>query len=107
MFERQEVLRRQPSTAVDQTEQQVMNRYNAGQVSYSDVVNAQVSALSARRAVAQMAARRQNAAVALVRALGGGWKEWAAGRVFVGWALAHADVPCHHGVGLGPPYEVS
>ena len=75
VFEQQEVLRRQASVAADQTEQQVMNRYNAGQVSYSDVVTAQVSALSARRAVAQIAASRQNAAVALVRALGGGWKE--------------------------------
>ncbi|MBW8831767.1 MAG: efflux transporter outer membrane subunit [Burkholderiales bacterium] len=74
VLEQQEALRRQASEAADQTEQQVMNRYNAGQVSYTEVVTAQVSAMSARRAVAQIAASRQNAAVALIRVLGGGWK---------------------------------
>jgi len=74
VLEQQEVFRRQASEAADQAEQQVLNRYNAGQLSYSDVVTAQVAALSARRALAQIAASRQNAAVALIRVLGGGWK---------------------------------
>lgn len=74
VYEQQEALRREASVAADQTEQQVMNRYNAGQVSYTEVVTAQVSALSARRSLAQIEASRQTAAVALIRALGGGWR---------------------------------
>ena len=38
-------LRRQASDAADQTEQQILNRYRAGQVGYTDVVTAQASAL--------------------------------------------------------------
>ena len=66
-------LRRTASEAADQTEQQLLNRYKQGQVSYTDVVTAQASALSARRTLAQLAANRQAAAVALIQALGGGW----------------------------------
>ena len=73
VLEQQEALRRQASQAADLTEQQVMNRYNVGLVSYTEVVQAQVSALSARRTLAQIAASRQTAAVTLIRALGGGW----------------------------------
>ena len=47
-------LRRQASDAADQTEQQILNRYRAGQVGYTDVVTAQASALSARRALVQV-----------------------------------------------------
>ena len=67
-------LRRVASEAADQTEQQLLNRYKQGQVNYTDVVTAQSSALSARRTLAQLAANRQAAAVALIQALGGGWK---------------------------------
>jgi NodT family efflux transporter outer membrane factor (OMF) lipoprotein len=66
-------LRKAASEAADQTEQQLLNRYKQGQVSYTDVVTAQASALSARRTLAQLAANRQAAAVALIQALGGGW----------------------------------
>ncbi|HET9645149.1 MAG TPA: TolC family protein, partial [Burkholderiaceae bacterium] len=58
----------------DLTEQQVFNRYRAGQVSYTEVVTAQVSALSARRSLVQLGATRQAAAVVLIQALGGGWQ---------------------------------
>ncbi|RQP24795.1 efflux transporter outer membrane subunit [Piscinibacter terrae] len=74
ILEQQEALRRQASEAADLTEQQVMNRYQAGQVGYSDVVIAQITALSTRRSLAQAVANRQTAAVGLIRALGGGWK---------------------------------
>lgn len=67
-------LRRQASSAADQVEQQMLNRYNAGQVGYTDVVNAQVTALSARRQLVQAQADRQTTAVALIQALGGGWQ---------------------------------
>ncbi|MEP7101573.1 MAG: efflux transporter outer membrane subunit [Burkholderiales bacterium] len=68
-------LRRAASEAADLTEQQLLNRYQAGQVSYTDVVTAQASALSARRTLAQLAASRQAAAIALIQALGGGWQQ--------------------------------
>ena len=66
-------LRQQASSAADQVEQQMLNRYNAGQVGYTDVVTAQVTALSARRSLVQAQADRQTTAVALIQALGGGW----------------------------------
>jgi len=67
-------LRRQASDSADQTEQQILNRYRAGQLGYTDVVTAQASALSARRALVQVAVNRQIAAIALIQALGGGWE---------------------------------
>jgi NodT family efflux transporter outer membrane factor (OMF) lipoprotein len=73
VLEEQQARRREASEAADQTEQQVMNRYRAGQVSYTEVVTAQVTALNARRALLQAASSRQAAAVALIQALGGGW----------------------------------
>lgn len=69
----QEALLRQASSAADKTEEQELNRYKAGQVSYTDVVTAQVTALSARQSLVQSQATRQTTAVALVQALGGGW----------------------------------
>ncbi len=66
-------LLRQASDAADQTEQQILNRYRAGQLGYTDVVTAQASALAARRALVQVAVSRQITAIALIQALGGGW----------------------------------
>lgn len=70
----QAALRQAASEAADLTEQQLLNRYQAGQVGYTDVVTAQASALSARRTLAQLAASRQASAIALIQALGGGWR---------------------------------
>ncbi|WP_258000948.1 efflux transporter outer membrane subunit [Janthinobacterium sp. ROICE36] len=67
-------LRQQASSAADQVEQQMLNRYNAGQVGYTDVVTAQVTALSARRSLVQAQVDRQTTAVALIQSLGGGWQ---------------------------------
>ncbi len=69
----QQALRQQASSSADQVEQQVFNRYRSGQVSYTEVITAQTTALSARRALAQASADRQTTAVALIQALGGGW----------------------------------
>ena len=66
-------LRQQASQAATLVEQQVLNRYTAGQVSYSEVIAAQATALNARRALVQLQSDRQTAAVALIQALGGGW----------------------------------
>lgn len=70
----QQELRRQASDAANQVETQILNRYKAGQVSYTEVFQAQATALSARRALAQSQADRQTTAVALIQALGGGWE---------------------------------
>jgi len=69
----QQDLRKAASTAADQVEAQMLNRYRAGQISYSEVVTAQNTALSARRALVQAQADRQTTAIALIQALGGGW----------------------------------
>jgi NodT family efflux transporter outer membrane factor (OMF) lipoprotein len=69
----QQTLRRQASDAANLVEDQFLNRYKAGQVSYTEVVLAQATALSARRALVQAQADRQTTAVALIQSLGGGW----------------------------------
>ena len=69
----QQALRVQASGAADQVEQQAMNRYTAGRASYLEVISAQTTALSARRALVQATADRQTTAVALIQSLGGGW----------------------------------
>ncbi|KAK0330643.1 hypothetical protein LTR94_032045, partial [Friedmanniomyces endolithicus] len=72
-----DVLRRQyvelerAATAASQTEAMILNQYRAGTVAYTDVVTAQASALSARRALLQGAVDRQTTAVALIQAIGG------------------------------------
>lgn len=74
-----DVLRRQyvqleaASRAADQTEAMILNQYRAGTVAYTDVVTAQATALSARRALLQGAVSRQTTAVALIQSVGGGW----------------------------------
>jgi hypothetical protein len=70
----QEGLRREASAAADKTEQQLLNRYRAAQVSYTDVVTAQAAALSARRTLVQLQVNRQTTAIALIQAMGGGWQ---------------------------------
>jgi NodT family efflux transporter outer membrane factor (OMF) lipoprotein len=73
VLERQYTLLQTASSAADQTEQMLLNQYRAGQVAYTDVVSAQASALSARRALLTAGVARQTTAVALIQALGGGW----------------------------------
>ena len=73
VLERRHALLKTSSDAADQTEQMILNQYKAGQVAYTDVVSAQASALSARRALLTAAVARQTTAVALIQALGGGW----------------------------------
>jgi NodT family efflux transporter outer membrane factor (OMF) lipoprotein len=72
-LEQQQALRRIASESADQTEQEMQNRYKQGLVAYTDVVTAQASALSARRALMQVSLNRQAAAIGMVSALGGGW----------------------------------
>jgi NodT family efflux transporter outer membrane factor (OMF) lipoprotein len=70
---RQEGYLRTASVAADKSEQAMRNQYNAGIVAYTDVVTAQATALNARVALIQGQLDRQNAIVALIQALGGGW----------------------------------
>lgn len=59
-------------------EVRMMNSYRAGMTAYTNVVTAQASALAARRALMQVQLQRQQVAVTLVQALGGGWQApWA------------------------------
>ncbi|MBK8665928.1 MAG: efflux transporter outer membrane subunit [Burkholderiales bacterium] len=70
---------RAAADAAERIEQQQLNRYQAGLSSYTEVVTAQASALSARRNLLQLQLQRQQAAVGLIQALGGGWEApWAA-----------------------------
>jgi NodT family efflux transporter outer membrane factor (OMF) lipoprotein len=69
----QETFLAQASSSANAAEQQVLNRYRAGQVSFLEVVTAQTTALNARRALVQQQGNRQVASVALIQALGGGW----------------------------------
>ena len=74
VLQTQHGLRAQASSAADQVEQQVLNRYRSGQVAYTEVITAQTTALNARRALVQSTADRQTTTVALIQALGGGWQ---------------------------------
>ena len=62
--------------AVQSAEQSLaleIDRYKAGTVSYLDVITAQTIALTNERNAVVVLQRRMNAAVQLIRALGGGW----------------------------------
>jgi len=75
VLEQQQQLRVEAAEAAGLVEEQILNRYKSGQVSYTEVVQAQVTALNARRQLVQVQADRQTAAVSLIQALGGGWVE--------------------------------
>ena len=69
---------RQEQAAFDaarHTEQISLSLYRQGAGTYLDVVSAQAASLQAERAVIQLQARRLQASVDLVRALGGGWTD--------------------------------
>lgn len=69
----QRPLLQQSLASAQQVEQQMLNRYQAGQVQYTEVVTAQATALSARRSLIQLELNQQLAAAQLVQELGGGW----------------------------------
>jgi efflux transporter, outer membrane factor (OMF) lipoprotein, NodT family len=59
--------------AARRTAARAQTRYDAGVVSYLEVIDAQRSVHALERSDAQLAAQRANARVALIKALGGGW----------------------------------
>jgi NodT family efflux transporter outer membrane factor (OMF) lipoprotein len=60
--------------AAQRTLRTVTNRYNAGAITYLDVVVAQTTTLQNEVQAVTIARRRMAASVALVKALGGGWQ---------------------------------
>ena len=66
-------LQARSAAASSEAEQLRRNQYKAGQVSFTDVIVAETTALSARRAAIQAGFARQSAAARLIQALGGGW----------------------------------
>ena len=58
-----------------QTVSVAMNQYSAGIVSYLNVISAQSTELANRRTAITLLGRRMTAAVLLVKALGGGWRQ--------------------------------
>jgi NodT family efflux transporter outer membrane factor (OMF) lipoprotein len=62
-------------TAAQATTRLALIRYKQGATNYLDVVIAQTAELSAEQQALNLATRRQETAIALVRALGGGWTE--------------------------------
>lgn len=74
VLQEQQGLRLQASRAADLVEQQILNRYQAGQVGFTEVIIASQSAQTARRQLVQAQIDRQLAAIALIQALGGGWR---------------------------------
>jgi len=64
----------------------VLNQYQAGTLSYLDVVVTQTTALANERAAVDIYGRRMTAAVLLMKALGGGWDASALGAPTAGGA---------------------
>jgi NodT family efflux transporter outer membrane factor (OMF) lipoprotein len=64
---------RRATAAAELSLKLTQNRYQAGAVSYLDVVTEQTIALTNQRTEAQVQARRVEASVQLLKALGGGW----------------------------------
>jgi NodT family efflux transporter outer membrane factor (OMF) lipoprotein len=73
VLETESKIRDETLASARQAEQLALNRYRAGQVDYTTVVTAQAQALSSAQDVLNITRSRQNASVALIEALGGGW----------------------------------
>ena len=61
--------------AAGEAERLITNQYRAGTVAYTSVVTAQAAALQARQSALTIRQNRLTTAVALLQAMGGGWKD--------------------------------
>lgn len=73
IYAEEEQERRAASVASDRAEAITFNQYKAGIVGYANVITAQTTALSNRQAAIIAVSNRQQAAVSLIQAIGGGW----------------------------------
>jgi NodT family efflux transporter outer membrane factor (OMF) lipoprotein len=60
--------------SADEAERLITNQYRAGTVAYTSVVTAQAAALSAKHSALTIHQNRLTTTVALLQAMGGGWK---------------------------------
>ena len=63
------------SQSAEQSLSLELERYKSGVISFLDVITAENIALASERASVQYSGRRMTAAVALIRAVGGGWDD--------------------------------
>jgi NodT family efflux transporter outer membrane factor (OMF) lipoprotein len=73
ILEQEVVIQNKAVAAAQQAVQLTTNQYNAGTVSYLNVMVNQVAALANQKIAVDLQGQRLNASVLLVQALGGGW----------------------------------
>jgi len=88
--------------AARRTQDLALVQYKAGAATYLDVVTAQEAALTAERALVELQAKRLQAGVDLVRALGGGWR---AGKIAFDAGPAATDVALQVPDTAAPPRQ--
>jgi NodT family efflux transporter outer membrane factor (OMF) lipoprotein len=74
VLEEQAVIEDAAVKAAREAEVLTLNQYKAGTVPYSSVITAQTTALSSEQSALTVLSSRLQASVALIEALGGGWK---------------------------------
>lgn len=74
ILEEESAVQREALSAARQSLQIISNQYQAGIVSFLNVIIAQQTALANERAAIELHGRRLDATVQLIRALGGGWE---------------------------------
>jgi outer membrane protein TolC len=74
VLEQEQVIQDETVKKAREAEGLTLNQYKAGTVPYSSVITAQTTRLSAEQTELQVLSSRLQASVALIEALGGGWK---------------------------------
>lgn len=74
VLEQQAVIEEETVKAAKEAETLTLNQYKAGTVPYSSVITAQTTRLNAEETALNVLSTRLQASVAMIQALGGGWK---------------------------------
>jgi NodT family efflux transporter outer membrane factor (OMF) lipoprotein len=74
VLEKQSVIEDETVKAAKEAEVLTLNQYKAGTVPYSSVITAQTTRLNAEETALNVLSTRLQASVAMIKALGGGWK---------------------------------